>query len=65
MGVSDEFNLWKMATYKEETIWKYITAQGWGKEMFIVEIIQNFKAPCNCHLARRGRLVHRSCILSK
>ena len=56
MGVSDEFNLWKMATYEEETIWKYITAQGWGKEMFIVEIIQNFKAPCNCHLARRGSL---------
>ena len=31
MRVSDEFNLWKMATYEEETIWKYITVQGWGK----------------------------------
>ena len=39
MRVSDEFNLWKMATYEEETIWKYITVQGWGKEIFIVEII--------------------------
>ena len=65
MRFSDEFNLWKMATCEEETIWKYITAQGWGKEMFIVEIIQNFKAPCNCHLARRGRLVHHSRTLSK
>ena len=26
---------------------------------------RNFKAPCNCHLARRGRLVHRSRILSR
>ena len=39
MRVSDEFNLWKMATYEEETIWKLITVQGWGKEIFIVEII--------------------------
>ena len=39
MRVSDEFNLWKMATYEEETIWKYITVQGWGKKIFIVEII--------------------------
>ena len=40
MRVSDEFNLWKMATYEEETIWKYITVQGWGKEIFKVEVIQ-------------------------
>ena len=39
MRVSDEFNLWKMATYEEETIWKYITVQGWGEKIFIVEII--------------------------
>ena len=40
MRVSDEFNLWKMATCEEETIWKYITVQGWGKGIFKVEVIQ-------------------------